>query len=1445
MLTTNRQRVIEIYDCVKQFHSLESFPGDLPDPQHPYLLPTLRPYQVKAVNWMLMKEIHPTYYERLDGNSSKSDAAILLPKGGILAEEMGLGKTVEVISCILSNPRQLDDAKERLKPCGINEERDIKKEVSEMEIVENDEKSTVEINSQSMQTENLNDVIGSRPIPQSSLEEMSKNLEDPHSKKENNEEQIKNRKKRGRKSTSIDLNLKSLKTDDGTASLKRVRFDIPEEVSKPSKTRKRKAEIEEVKSTVESVIDDVIVNYCYNGVAPKPKRRRQAAVKAEARTTKMVLQAWYEEKLAESSVGMRRTKRFQESSFQCCCVMDVYSDKVVECPKCETWQHCDCVGYDKDQADYEYCCFRCWTTLPPVPSCGTVIISPEAISQQWISEIEKHVDKEKKLKVLVYEGVRVNGYIQPHDLASYDIIVTTYEVLSKELNYTKPVSRSLRHAKRFFAPTSPLLFVEWWRLCLDEAQMVEGSSCRAAEMAKLFSAINKWAVTGTPIQKAVNDLVGLMEFLAGSQYPEFLALMHQDWRSLLRLVPRMLWRSQMKDVLAEVGVPPQTVVTHTLDFFKIEKYFYKCTHTECSQQFVNRISRFGDLNIPLKSLDRKLISSVLNPLLKLRQACLHPQAVRGKFVSFKKTMTMDDLVAQMVTNAKLDSEQALRQLVATLNGMGALHIILNQWADAVNAYRTVLHLEQEHSGRLKIDSLQRIHAMHNLAEVLDGGYEGVPPTLRDEKLREDVKALELRYLGKREAPITATEARVDSHAGNIAAHLDGATVGYSEWWLYTLEWTMDRDELLTRLKAAIQHTDVRQKNQSNNLANKLKSLYMVRLELAKWLADMDRVRLEVCNAMKGLRMADIDVMASEALCCHLPQAATMRNRTRCVLCKAESALNAYEALLFEERVIKKRINKRDLPGSENWSKYRELDIKEVSHLVDVNLNTFEINFKGGFKASPFERILKALATYARQKQAPTEYTKEAAQHLSLLEKIKKEFLDLNLLWRQICDLVDAKDELNMCKMRLRLPYAGEDEDKRTTGENHHIIQMYRVGPELAKLTTEKAVNEAQLKKKIGTLCYLETLQKEGAPAAICPVCRNDLTDKWSVLQCGHCLCLDCLSFIVKPTTFNLQCPQCRQSCLVSEISYVESNTDITTSAEVTETSPEQSKTDSAANNVKESTTNPSKTDSVANNSGQTTSESKSEISPDTTASVSIATTSQPDLQSSGANTSQPAPQSSGASTSTSVKGSYSTKVEAVVGRTLSLICQEPDVKILIFSAWEKMLDLLAEAFRENNITFRRMKASKVSRRQSIKEFKGEGVTALLLPLRSGGKGLNLVEATHVFLVEPILNPADELQAVGRVHRIGQTRPTTVHRFIVRETIEERIVAAVAASGTEQWADDCITLQQLFDLFSSDCELSINASQPDPSSSVLNVDSDSDHESNNEQEGLRLSDSEEE
>lgn len=66
------------------------------------------------------------------------------------------------------------------------------------------------------------------------------------------------------------------------------------------------------------------------------------------------------------------------------------------------------------------------------------------------------------------------------------------------------------------------------------------------------------------------------------------------------------------------------------------------------------------------------------------------------------------------------------------------------------------------------------------------------------------------------------------------------------------------------------------------------------------------------------------------------------------------------------------------------------------------------------------------------------------------------------------------------------------------------------------------------------------------------------------------------------------------------------------------------------------------------------------------------------------------------------------------------------------------------------------------------------IECFLLHAKAHSSGLNLVNATHVFLCEPLINTAIELQAIARVHRIGQHRPTTVWMYLVSDTVEESI-----------------------------------------------------------------------
>ena len=90
------------------------------------------------------------------------------------------------------------------------------------------------------------------------------------------------------------------------------------------------------------------------------------------------------------------------------------------------------------------------------------------------------------------------------EMSSHDVVLTTYNVLSSEIHYTlPPPDRQLRQDRKHPRPTCPLMELEWWRICLDEAQMVESGVSNAAKVARLIPRVNSWAVTGTPLKSDV------------------------------------------------------------------------------------------------------------------------------------------------------------------------------------------------------------------------------------------------------------------------------------------------------------------------------------------------------------------------------------------------------------------------------------------------------------------------------------------------------------------------------------------------------------------------------------------------------------------------------------------------------------------------------------------------------------------------------------------------------------------------------------------------------------------------------------------------------------------------------------------------------------------------------------------------------------------------------
>ena len=116
-------------------------------------------------------------------------------------------------------------------------------------------------------------------------------------------------------------------------------------------------------------------------------------------------------------------------------------------------------------------------------------------------------------------------------------------------------------------------------------------------------------------------------------------------------------------------------------------------------------------------------------------------------------------------------------------------------------------------------------------------------------------------------------------------------------------------------------------------------------------------------------------------------------------------------------------------------------------------------------------------------------------------------------------------------------------------------------------------------------------------------------------------------------------------------------------------------------------------------------------------------------------------------------------------------------RILVFSQFTTMLDILAKRLKEKNISFFMLtgSTSKAKRRELVEQFQSGRAEVFLISLKAGGTGLNLTAADMVIHYDPWWNVAAQNQATDRTHRIGQKNDVTVVKLIARDTIEERIL----------------------------------------------------------------------
>jgi SNF2 family DNA or RNA helicase len=163
---------------------------------------------------------------------------------------------------------------------------------------------------------------------------------------------------------------------------------------------------------------------------------------------------------------------------------------------------------------------------------------------------------------------------------------------------------------------------------------------------------------------------------------------------------------------------------------------------------------------------------------------------------------------------------------------------------------------------------------------------------------------------------------------------------------------------------------------------------------------------------------------------------------------------------------------------------------------------------------------------------------------------------------------------------------------------------------------------------------------------------------------------------------------------------------------------------------------------------------------------------------------------------------------AALGQLLEQ-AQQGGHRMLIFSQFSSMLDLLQDWMESHRIDFCRLDGSTRDRAAQVDRFQTGGVPVFLISLKAGGVGLNLTAADTVVHFDPWWNPAVEAQATDRAHRIGQNSVVTSYKLIMRGTVEEKILSLQgrkkalmdALVESEQPMMDGLTMSDLSELLS--------------------------------------------
>ncbi|CAO3587752.1 unnamed protein product [Absidia cylindrospora] len=959
--------------------------------------------------------------------------------------------------------------------------------------------------------------------------------------------------------------------------------------------------------------------------------------------------------------------------------------------------------------------------IPGLKKTGTtLIITPSTIIHQWESEFKRHAPTQK---VAIYTGIKdIPQFMETEEMAdelsSNDVVLTSYSVLKSEIYYSRDIpERSRRYDTQHTVKRSPLVQILWWRCIVDEAQEVEGSQTLTSEMASLISSYYRWAVTGTPIKSSnFDDLYGLLRFVGNmdnfkpGQYKRLYT--SSSLRQLFLDLTKTIMRRNMKSLLRDqTHIPTQHRHVVKISFSAIEQEYYNDLSASTKQN-----SNTGWLDsigwAKPEDTSSPAFSKFVESIRSLR----------------KRLHTLRETCVYPARTGK--SKRDVQSLDQVLKSM--IQITLDK-------------IDEAEVG-LANDKL-RYGGMHELIQrdwkTPLSIYLDWTPHIEEMVKKYGTRLEEAKRLTR--CNFTDNNSKHDEETNMQGS--DVKTVQLIQMALTTWQNILHRFYFYI---AGVYHMleDSDKENAYYDMAADVRRQILL------------RPQEKVVSAVKEVQNVDFNLAPGKLLVSFCPQKETLL-LTDDFLTRVDEVADVMnkqmESILEWRTVLKKMLtsnlvdsNEDDIQGNEyddslitqkKCDMYQDIyqDILRDRHFwvngvwQTPRVTSYQEDTGTNDDTEQKELMhLRQDLEETRQSMAPkrpdsdnmrlllTEL-REIASRANATHKMENYLIqqELTRLGREIKQQKDIQDSLELEYRKLSALSNHRIEYYRALQQiSDHVETWQSPNPEqtIVDLDFRMKGYESTIQEQTSRRRYLENMAKEKQESA-----NGATNDK-------EMFCLICNEYFTKGVVTHCGHVYCE---LCAGIWFKTSRRCPQCSAKVN--SDELYPIFWSVAKLQQNNTNKVHQSSSSN-----------DLSNDTLRQIE----------------------------QVPIKEGLGAKLDSVI-RHIKYIQQTNNGKCLVFSQWNRLLGLLANGLKSNSIGYVDLIAGKQD--DSIVRFRSDpSINVMLLHSRSHSSGLTLLEAKTVIIIEPVLNESLEKQAIGRVHRIGQTEETSVFWYIVRDTIEEKI-----------------------------------------------------------------------